>query len=1368
MDIKIKMGFRNKLRHTKRYILDKPYFFVLILILLIISALNIKQGYALLGWDNYSSFLNVNSNTIRTFFSTWREYRGLGVPSDAEVTDIWRMLYYVIGQHIMPNYLLEQVYYLLALNIGMITMYKLAGYIFTKINKNESLTQHVDLIGFVASIFYLFNINTLSVFSFPILMFVSRFCTFPIIIYIFLRLINESVGVRKTLLYMILLLVSSVTFIVPTIFITLMMVLVLIVLSHWRKLKRGIGVLLLFILINSYWLFPFVNYTIQKSDDVALASTFVRINEDLLNRNESYYSPTRSLLLIPQFYDMRYAESSTGQEKMFHPLFIRYATASFSFEKVLLWLFPALYIIGSGLLIYKGIRRSQLLWIPGVILGFVLLSMKEFRPLGFVYTFLAKTIPLFDVIFRFGDTKFHSIIALAGSLAAAYVFVSGGVWIGKRIRSEYKKYFIHILALLIFVSSIYVFREYVTGQLIGFQIYNKVPNAYYEISDYINKDPRSGRVVHLPMDQTGYWKSYAWGYNGSAFLQFMLEKPLIDKTFEPASIENWALIEGIYSLQDNIQSIEKATDSAQRVQVMYDLLNKFGVRYVILDDSISSRIGVRGIDVRGSTNYSNSRKILELMEEQGLVEKKLSKDIDLTSYDFETRYPYIKPIDIKNPTQITLYELVDIAPQIEFIPEITETQDSISWEIIAQNGISSLGHTIQRASSHAMLFPFIGNRNNYVQTDGRLTVSVPTSDAQVGDYAYRIIGEDLLPEKDHLIEVVASRNKDILTLQLYGVDVPVYGTISQNTLISTQEFTIDEDEFESGEKRSSQELISNSRIMKQNVMGHYKIRMNGNIIHIPQDTSNTPRSIGAVMIDTSSIEFELLARNGRQIVETGSFTMLSSEACYKDQHVDFSNTTIVPNQQEITLATRNGSSCMMSARIPFDSDKESVYGELHFLAQGESIDLDGNYHYGANTIGSKPLLDAAIKQLEKPNYLFACVRERSVGYCRMPSGIHLGLKQQYVAPIGVDISTMDEPVVYVELRTSGYQEISAKLSSIYVDTYRIEEKDTVEIPPIVLTQKITILAKEKLALSFPVDQSDQSYYSSFGRMVPLHDMIPSPDYRTIRFIDDSRLVSYIDNVANGLTTSLPYSSDHMYLWTLNYNLASGQYPFFGIEDEVRLLAYDQVSMWQGYPDIKGFKIFQSPEIFTSEEKVTNTLHALKTQQAYQLVMPEKGLNDRKDKFFKIAQSTENEGLMVLDSMNILNIPNYWGNLALVPQAGATTTYSKPNAVTYERIIPSLVRVELKTEKAGLMLFKFNEGYDIQWGIYHSLKQLIMGTATTNAIRCDGYANCFEIDTQPGTNSFYIFYWPERLATIGWVVTLIVGIGAGLALGRKRP
>ena len=85
----------------------------------------------MVGWDNYSSYFNLPTNIFRTLFASWRESRGLGVPSDAEVTDIFRQLWYWGAHFLVPETMLDQIYYLMALWLGVLGMYflgkKMAG-----------------------------------------------------------------------------------------------------------------------------------------------------------------------------------------------------------------------------------------------------------------------------------------------------------------------------------------------------------------------------------------------------------------------------------------------------------------------------------------------------------------------------------------------------------------------------------------------------------------------------------------------------------------------------------------------------------------------------------------------------------------------------------------------------------------------------------------------------------------------------------------------------------------------------------------------------------------------------------------------------------------------------------------------------------------------------------------------------------------------------------------------------------------------------------------------------------------------------------------------------------------------------------------
>ena len=96
---------------------------VLIAILVWISATSLHPGLYLIGWDNYSSYLTGVPGILRTIFSTWRSYRGIGVPSDSESTDVFRQIFAWGLAPFVDESLLDQFYILACLWMGALGAY---------------------------------------------------------------------------------------------------------------------------------------------------------------------------------------------------------------------------------------------------------------------------------------------------------------------------------------------------------------------------------------------------------------------------------------------------------------------------------------------------------------------------------------------------------------------------------------------------------------------------------------------------------------------------------------------------------------------------------------------------------------------------------------------------------------------------------------------------------------------------------------------------------------------------------------------------------------------------------------------------------------------------------------------------------------------------------------------------------------------------------------------------------------------------------------------------------------------------------------------------------------------------------------------
>ena len=238
----------------------------------------------------------------------------------------------------------------------------------------------------------------------------------------------------------------------------------------------------------------------------------------------------------------------------------------------MLFLFPLLYATGSFLLFVQGKKARHAFWIPAWIVVFIFLSMKEFSPLGFIYLWLKDHVPFFDIVFRISDTKFHAYVSLAGSIAAAYAMMV----LFSFFRQKKMQVFLVAALLLVGLGYAWPFRMYISGDLIGSLALNKIPNAYFDIARVINETPGEGRVLHLPMDSWhSYWRSFSWGYVGSSFFHYLINKPYIDKTFEPASMENAYLHEEIGSLINSFYRSNN-TDKRTIVAASLRLLRKGG------------------------------------------------------------------------------------------------------------------------------------------------------------------------------------------------------------------------------------------------------------------------------------------------------------------------------------------------------------------------------------------------------------------------------------------------------------------------------------------------------------------------------------------------------------------------------------------------------------------------------------------------------------------------------------------------------------------------------------------------------------------------------------------------------------------------
>ena len=1343
---------------------DSPFFYILLGLVFIIFFTSLKPGYALLGWDNYSSFLNPSINIVRMFLDPWREFRGLGVPSDSESTDIFRQFWFFIFSPFVSKNLLEQLYFLCAMAVGVLATYSFTSRI---IDRHSGSERYADIGGFVAGFFYLFNLNTLSIFYFPITPYISRFFTIPVLLIVFDTIFHtKKLSPKQYLLILFAVFFTAPSYVIGTVLVTTVMLLGLFSIFQ-EKFQKVFVVMLFFGLLNAFWLLPFLNYTVQKSKIIRLAPTFISANETQLNKPKTFYGLKKQLILWPNFFETQVTSLKVDKSADLHPM----SKSMNTFVGYMIFgIFPLLYVLGSIAILIHPKKNWKLLWIPSVIALFTFLSMKEYSIFGFFYAFLGEYVPYFSVIFRFGDTKFHPYIAFAGAVSAAYAVVFLGSRL-EHIKAQISLKVVSSLCLLVSIGTVILFRPYLTGKFIGFYMYNKIPGAYNEISTIINSDPEELRVVHLPYDDEVYWRSYSWGYVGSSFLYYMLDKPLFEKTFEPASMENAYVNERIQTLLHNSQSLN-GEDIEDRSAEFYSLLSKLGVKYVIFDETVSTAQPSRGMNLWARFNTEEARYVLSNLEDRQLIRRAYVGNVSMKEYmNYYEKLFWIddsvrKEIVDSPAQQIILYELKDRAPKVSLVSDVTYIDPQFDQELLVKD-LASDTMTVQGANKY-LTYPFYRKDGKMTQTDTGLQMNL--NNFKSGKHT--IQGDEKPSLQTHLLKMTGKIEGNNLVIRPYIQHFPTINNHEFTTAL--EEITIPLEKIEESLRR---ETDVNEFLADWNLSGHKKLtdlrlQINNTTVPVPQlDTQE--RLIGYTLIESDNFDISVLQRDSEYEISPYEVGFTEKQNCYNDALEGY-NGTLSQKNGMTTIKSQNGSTCFWLDMQKFIRTTKA-HIELRMDITSKQKNLDYNY-LAASNFTSKPKVTSFVKSREKPSSFEVCMRESTTDNCYNSSKLFNLRVGKSTIRIPAARSTQDVPnlLAFFALKNTQYQSQQLDIQSLAIDTYESVIQKEYSLDDVTNPVAEIEIDEPILKIDIPYtygqggyrfNQPTDAFYTSTD---PCRD---ENTYRTFR-ISDEKYISYAEDCQNRLFAQIPFSSNNFYVWSVDYNLASGQYPRFVLKDGLYRYKDELMSQYQGYPDVDGFKEYQNPEMaFQGNIK---SLAELPIKNTYTYIYPEPEYTDEKNKEFLLQQYSESESLMMIQNFDVVALPNSWQSLVLKPEEGATARFMSEGELKYRSILPSLKVVTIQSDKTSKedYMFMFNEGYDAQWGVYSSVLNAILGNRIEkDHMRCNGYANCYRLgsDVIDTNKPLYVYYWPQTLSFIGWgmVFLTIGGLGFYVYVLRTR-
>lgn len=508
------------------------------LTLAVMVAVNFRWEYFILGNDNYSPEENPKVSFERYWQSpTWREYRGLGVPSDAEQVDIFRSgLFLVLEKIGVPLWLVSQGSVWVLFILGPMGMGWLAKRFFKK--------EEAFLAG---GIIYLSSLLTLWLFFSPLKPFVFFWAFLPLFLAISDE-VAERGGWKNWLGWVLVAIGLSTAFMIPTLFFVEVMVMGGMGIAMGRK-KLAI-IFLVFIVGQLWWLIPFGSYV--KNQSGQLQDSFINraITSGTIQDEKQFNTLGNVVRNITSWVNI----ANDDGEKLFK--YGQLYQGSFG------WLgYLSIALAMSGLV--AGVKKREgSVWVLGVLMIAGIWLVKGANPpVGGWYAWVGEKVPLFSQVFRWGSSKFWPVVWLPMVLLAVWGWM----------RTKYLKWVVLGLWL------IYVFPIF-KGQLINNRDFVKIPGEYYQLRDYLARVDTKGRVYLAPEANMLYFKNHDWGFFGSVFWSYWIPNPVIEKALVTGSAENEEAFRKIVNLY-----------YADDPRLLARILSNYGVKWVIGDKSLTNK-----------------------------------------------------------------------------------------------------------------------------------------------------------------------------------------------------------------------------------------------------------------------------------------------------------------------------------------------------------------------------------------------------------------------------------------------------------------------------------------------------------------------------------------------------------------------------------------------------------------------------------------------------------------------------------------------------------------------------------------------------------------------------------------------------------
>ncbi len=542
----------------KHFLSKYRYQLLLFLIAAILFWVNYSPGTYLSGWDNLQTELNPELAVKRAFFSVWEEYQSFGLTAGmAHAADLPRAVLLWLVSFVLPQNMIRYFYHFLMLLLGGLGMFKVIIGLDPRLRGNDPTSPFGlrgasnKTIAFLGALFYMLNLGTVQIFYLPFESFSTFFALLPWGVWTFIKIISNikyRILKRDLLIFFLINLLGTPAFYTQQLFIVYMLVLGCIALGKLKNIKRIFLAFFLILIINSFWILPQVYFLKTNGGWLTQAKSNQITTEDTLYQNLEKGTLGNFLRLEGFYFDLRGIHST--------PLFSPWKDHFQGAFELLSYAFAGLMILGF----LKTIKEKKI----GFVLIFVLSAtvlLLATPPFSWINE-LIRQIPIINQIFRSPFTKF----IIPYSLVYSYFVVKGLSFFGTNL----KKVSPYII-VLIFLYSLPAFQGYFFSP----EMKVTIPNDYSQVMNYFKTAEKNKRIALLPDYTFWGWFFNKWGYNGSGFLWYGIEQPIVSRTFDV-----WSSKSESYFWEEK-QALE-AEDLTQFEKV----LDKYNIDYLIMDYSL--------------------------------------------------------------------------------------------------------------------------------------------------------------------------------------------------------------------------------------------------------------------------------------------------------------------------------------------------------------------------------------------------------------------------------------------------------------------------------------------------------------------------------------------------------------------------------------------------------------------------------------------------------------------------------------------------------------------------------------------------------------------------------------------------------------